>query len=373
MDDGINVLSFFDGLSCGRIALERIRIKVKSYHACEIDKYAMKVSAANYPDIIQHGSVTDIEAWMLPKIDLFIGGSPCQGFSFAGKQLNFKDPRSMLFFEYARVLKELRYRNPNVKFWLENVVMKKEYQDIISDILGVQPILINSALVSAQNRKRLYWTNLPGVTQPFDKSIILSDILLDLPFDRIYSTVNTHPSGRGTNGKIRSMENKSPCLTTNKGEGIKVGARLVGRRKNEFGIRCDDNKLIPAVQTLEINGNPNKSNCLTTVEKDNYIANIPVLVGRSNKSQDGKIVSVKGKSYCHTAGNNNTPKVSEDGIYYRKLTPVECERLQTVPDNFTVGVSNSQRYRMLGNGWTIDVIVHLLTPYAAHLEFKDLC
>ena len=169
----MNVLSLFDGMSCGRIALERLGIKVDNYYASEIDKYAIQVSQANYPDIIQVGDITELDLSTLPKIDLIMGGSPCQGFSFAGKQLAFDDPRSALFFEFVRCVKKL---NPKY-FLLENVRMKKEYLDVISEYMGVEPIMINSALVSAQNRVRYYWTNIPGIEQPEQRGIVLRDIL----------------------------------------------------------------------------------------------------------------------------------------------------------------------------------------------------
>jgi DNA (cytosine-5)-methyltransferase 3A len=204
----MNVLSLFDGMSCGQIALNRSGIKYNNYFASEVDKHAIKVTQANYPDTIQLGCVKNVNPENLPKIDLLIGGSPCQGFSFAGKQLNFEDERSKLFFEYVRLLKEIK---PNY-FLLENVKMKKEYQDVISSYLGVEPIFIDSSLVSAQSRKRLYWTNIPNVVQPDDKGICLSDILID--------------------------NNKSSC-------------RMVGRRKNENGVRDDYNKQIPIKQYIE--------------------------------------------------------------------------------------------------------------------------
>jgi len=169
----MNVLSLFDGMSCGQIALNRLGIKYDNYFASEIDKYAMKVTEANYPNTRQMGSVEFINGVNLPKIDLLFGGSPCQGFSFAGKQLNFSDPRSKLFFEFVRILKETKPKY----FLLENVKMKKESQNIITEYLGVEPIEINSNLVSAQNRRRLYWTNIPGVEQPKDKEIYLKDII----------------------------------------------------------------------------------------------------------------------------------------------------------------------------------------------------
>lgn len=172
----MNVLSLFDGMSCGQIALNRAGFKIENYFACEIDKYAINVTQNNYPKTQQLGDVTKVNALELPRLDLVIGGSPCQGFSFAGKQLNFEDPRSKLFFEFVRLLKEARVKSPDVKFLLENVKMKKEYENIISEHLGVEPVFINSALVSAQNRKRLYWTNIPGLTQPKDKGITWGDV-----------------------------------------------------------------------------------------------------------------------------------------------------------------------------------------------------
>jgi DNA-cytosine methyltransferase len=167
------VLSLFDGISAGRVALERIGIKVDKYYASEIDKYAIQITMKNHPDTIQLGDITKWQEWDIEQPDLIIGGSPCQGFSFAGKQLNFDDPRSALFFEFAKVVKHYKPKY----FLLENVKMKKEYQDVITEFMGVEPVLINSALVSAQNRQRLYWTNIPGLKQPEDKGILLKDII----------------------------------------------------------------------------------------------------------------------------------------------------------------------------------------------------
>lgn len=181
----MKVFSAFDGMSCGRLALERIGIKVDKYYSSEIDPYAIKIAQKNYPDNIQLGDITKIDGKQFKDIDLFIGGSPCQGFSFAGKQLNFMDSKSKLFFEYVRLLSEI---NPRY-FLFENVKMKKEYQDVISNYLGVEPIEINSALVSAQNRVRLYWTNICGVIKPQDKRIFLEDILQELPDDQIGASI----------------------------------------------------------------------------------------------------------------------------------------------------------------------------------------
>ena len=169
----INVLSLFDGISCGHIALDKAGIPINKYYASEIDKYAIKVTNKNYPETINLGDVTTVSGELFTeKIDLLIGGSPCQGFSQAGKMKNFDDPRSKLFWEYVRILQEIKPKY----FLLENVVMKQEWQDIISEALGVKPIMIDSSLTSAATRKRLYWTNIPGVGQPEDLGITFGDI-----------------------------------------------------------------------------------------------------------------------------------------------------------------------------------------------------
>jgi site-specific DNA-cytosine methylase len=203
----INVLSLFDGISCGQIALERAGIEVENYFASEIDKYAIQVAKHNYPNTKHIGSVTDVMGSDLPKIDLLIGGSPCQGFSFAGKQLNFDDPRSKLFFEFVRLKNECKPKH----FLLENNRMKQEYQDIISSYLGVEPIKINSNLVSAQNRNRLYWTNIPNVKIPQDKGIMLKDIIGD------YDGIWVYPRGYNKGG-LQSYKGKSPTITTSSWE-----------------------------------------------------------------------------------------------------------------------------------------------------------
>jgi len=297
-----NVLSLFDGMSCGQIALNRAGIKYDSYYASEINKHAINVTQHNYPNTIQLGDVTQIKSTDLPKIDLLMGGSPCQGFSIAGKQLNFNDPRSKLFFEFVRLVKEC-----DPKYWLlENVVMKKEYQDIITQYLGVEPVLINSALVSAQNRNRLYWANFP-ITQPLDKEIKLIDILEDVTM-----------TGAGT---IRGVDlNKST---------------IQGRRLRSDGKRDDNNTKISYTQCLEVKStNRDKSNCLTTVAKDNVLTTLPV--GRH-------------------------PDAFKNKLPFRYYTSKEYCRLQTVPENYFTGVASECQIReMIGNGWTVDVIAHIL-------------
>jgi DNA (cytosine-5)-methyltransferase 3A len=297
-----NVLSLFDGMSCGQIALNKLGIKYENFYSSEIDKHPMKVTQHNFPNTIQIGDVTQIKGENLPKIDLLIGGSPCQGFSFSGKGLNFEDPRSKLFFEFVRLVKET---NPRY-FLLENVKMKKEYEQVITDYLGVEPIEINSSLVSAQNRVRLYWTNIPNIQQPEDKGIGLLDILED--------DEKINP------GAIRGRQ-------LNK-------ATILGRRLNEEGKREDYNMSIPITQCLEVRAtNTNKSNCLTTVAKDNVLTTMPI--GRH-------------------------PDAFNKKLPFRYYTSKEYCRLQTVPDDYFDGVASENQIRkMIGNGWTVDVIAHI--------------
>lgn len=270
-----NVLSLFDGMSCGQLALDTLGIKVNNYFASEIDTHAMQIAKKNYPNTKHIGSVLDVRGSDLPRIDLLIGGSPCQSFSNAGDGSGMEG-KSKLFWEFVRVLKET---NPTY-FLLENVKMKKEWEKIITDTLGVEPIAINSRLLTAQNRPRLYWTNIPNVVQPIDRGIVLKDILVDKVDEKFYlSDKAIDYMSRLRNGKPRweyhtnPLDGKSACLTANMYKGVPYGV----------------------IKELK-----------------------------------------------------------------RRLTPVECERLQSVPDNYTEGVSNTQRFKMLGNGWTIDVIAHIL-------------
>lgn len=382
----INVLSLFDGMSCGRIALERAGIPVANYFASEIDPHAIKVSRANWPDIVHLGDVRGIRPSELPPIDLLIGGSPCQGFSFAGKQLNFDDPRSALFFEFVRIHTECLWINPDLDFMLENVRMKKEYQDIISQHLGVQPVAINSALVSAQNRYRLYWTSLGEIEQPEDKGLVLADIL-ERDLFQAYSFKDFSPkdkknyvqwdsSGKGYNsqqdrayhpdGKMCTLPYHSPRSKLN----VLVGDEFIvkgGWKKwlDEKGDKrlakkysaLDPEKAITLTARMYANWNGNFVEIPPT-EKTNGILK-EFNTNPSGRGMNGNVYAVQGKSPTITTNKGEGPKISFKGRYYRKLTPVECERLQTVPDNYTAHVSNTQRYKMLGNGWTVDVIAHI--------------
>ena len=354
----INVFSLFDGMSCGQLALQKAGVPVGTYHASEIDKWAMKVTTKNFPFTLHMGDITKLEDWRLKVIrdevgiDLVMGGSPCQGFSFAGKNLNFEDPRSKLFFDFVRVLKILKPKY----FLLENVRMKKESQDVISEYLGVEPIAINSNLVSAQNRHRLYWTNIP-FSIPHDKGIVLADILEDGVTDREKSHCLDANYFKGGNLKSYFEKHRRQLVFNNKGGAIRGRYDKDGKIKQQLELRSDD-----------------KTNSLTTVQKDNVVVRVPELksafgaciqVGEADlKGHDiiKRVYSPKGKAPTLTTmgGGHREPKVIVDELTWRKLTPLECERLQTVPDGYTEGVSNTQRYKMLGNGWTVDVVAHIL-------------
>ena len=363
-------------MSCGQLALDRLGINVDVYMAAEIDKYAKQITKKNYPNTIHLGDVTKINGEDLPKIDLLMGGSPCQGFSFAGKQLNFDDPRSALFFEFVRLLKETKPKY----FLLENVRMKQEYQDVISEHLGVKPIMINSALMSAQNRVRLYWTNIPGIEQPEDKGIFLKDILQDLPFEEPPQYL-LNKFGKKTRGElVKTPNDKARCLnaTMYKGQISTFVKRPCEPREFNQDSTCHH-----AATATDIKGNESikrvyadsgKSPTLTAMGGGNTEPKVLCGAWRGRYIKDGKRQDHKGSVAGKTEqrlevrqdGKTNTlTTVQKDnnvveGNTYRKLTPMECERLQTVPDNYTEGVSNTQRYKMLGNGWTVDVIAHIL-------------
>jgi DNA-cytosine methyltransferase len=480
----MNVLSLFDGMSCGQIALNKLGVKVNKYFACEIDKYAMQVTQHNFPDTIQLGDVQFVtkETFGTQKIDLVIGGSPCQGFSFAGKQLNFEDPRSALFFEFVRLVKELKPKY----FLLENVKMKKEYQNVITQYMGVEPIEINSSLVSAQTRKRLYWTNIPNVSQPEDKGVVLRDIIesgyID---DRMVNEGKSHcltarysgavwwnsierrqrtmvsleqvddklrhpeatKKGYAEAGEDEGLDLTFPESKTRRGRAMKYKSNCLTAAGHEMGVVIDPskpNQINPSKdaagkqpymqdrvfhedgkshaltatfanrtnvgdfeddvkggavrgrynedgkveQRLEVRKD-DKTNSITTVQKDSIVV-------KSYREVRTEAAKKARKEHRDRTGEDFTPfrakeivfrddekvgtvtpslsndhKISietDKKLVWRKLTPLECERLQTVPDGYSLVlddngkqlVSDSQRYKMLGNGWTIDVITHIM-------------
>jgi DNA (cytosine-5)-methyltransferase 3A len=355
----MNVLSLFDGISCSLVALKRCNIPVANYYASEIDKYAIQVSKANHPEVIHLGDVTKIEP--IQNLDLLIGGSPCQDLSIAKKgRQGLQGQRSGLFYEYVRILKESKPK----WFILENVnSMSQESKDTISNELGVQPIMINASLVSAQCRKRLFWTNIPVNGLPEDRGILLKDILETIqestePAGRILklekSTGQAHrvysPNGKSATlssggaglikighignsnsqaNRVYSPEGKSVCLSANGGGlGAKTGLYKIGRdigRRLENGIRKDDDKTIPITRRIETRED-GKCGTLTSVTKDNLVV----------------------------------------GETIRKLTPIECERLQGLPDDYTKAISNTQRYKCLGNAFNVDVICFILCSMTHH-------
>lgn len=316
----MNIFSPFDGCACARVAVDKLGIPC-TYYASEIDKWAIQIANKNYPDIIQLGDIRDIKGSNLPEIDLMIGGSPCQDLSVAGKGAGLKGSRSALFYDFVRLLEEIKPKY----FVLENVAsMKKIWRDKITDILGVEPILIDSALVSAQSRKRYYWTNIQGIEQPEDKGILLRDVIEDGVVDR----------------------DKSFCVDANYWKGT-TPVRYAKYHARQVVFKSDNsidrfNSVVQAIRE-----------------------NKPHQIGYIKKNYKGsRVYSFNGKSVSLTTQGGGLG--AQTGLYFdnseiRKLTPVECERLQTLPDNYTEGVSNTQRYRMLGNGFTVDVIVHILS------------
>ena len=417
----MKVLSLFDGMSCGQLALNRLGIKVDKYYASEIDKFAIQVTQANFPETIQVGDVCNLKAEDYQDIDLILAGSPCQGFSFAGKQLAFDDPRSALFFEFIRLLKEIKPKY----FLLENVKMKKEFLEVITDQVSacypefqgkdlfggkIEPILINSALVSAQSRQRYYWTNIPNIEQPEDLGIVLRDILEDDGQADLVGNggreafkeniqkgtcltardwkgwntygmtgVQTTPKQVGVasdiNGhdilkRVYSPDGKSPTLNAggggNREPKVVSGGALRARSKDKDGKNIGWKETKPK-QMLELRKDE-KANAVSTVSKDSIVVSEKTNQINPSKKASGRqpyiqdrVFHKDGKSHALTESFAERTNVGEHNeLTWRKLTPLECERLQTVPDNYTNHVSKTQRYKMLGNGWTVSVISHIL-------------
>ena len=384
----MKVLSLFDGISCARVALERAGIPVEAYYASEIDKYSIQVSQKNYPDIQHIGSVTRIKLWndnpnaidfyyKEGDVDLLIGGSPCQDLSIAKKDRKGLDgERSGLFWEYVRILREVKPKY----FILENVAsMQKEAKEIITRELGVEPIMINASLVSAQNRKRLFWTNIQGVTQPQDKGILLKDILekdvdekyivndyktnwnSDKPIEvekgkyktlRIGGDIPTIRIGQIGNGgqgdRIYSPEGKSVALSAlGGGRGAKTGLYAVNNK--EIILGTESLQVLKEGRTEE--GKKSRKEIREKTGKDS------TLRSATHKAYFGREGT---KANCLTTGLGMEGHIVEDFVI-RKLTPIECERLQGLPDNYTEGVSNTQRYKTLGNAFNVDVVAHILS------------
>jgi DNA-cytosine methyltransferase len=367
---GVNVLSLFDGISCGQVALQRAGIPVTRYLASEIEKHPITITQHNWPATVQLGDVVAVrqmvQLGMLPAIDLLIGGSPCQGFSNAGRGAGFADPRSQLFFEYVRIKALLKPR----WFLLENVKMKKADMDIISFWLEVEPAFINSADFSAQNRQRYYWTNIP-ISPWSDRGILLRDILQHLPTDGKGETVRKRtrfnaPAGfpfirLNTKGEMKSGIDKAGCLT--------AGGHSAGNHSDMDIIHCDDFTRRYSVTEWERLQTLPDDYTLVKRYKVNRTPSREVMWsdGKGNGSKGTcKNITDADKSNCLTTINDrwNNAGLVQFEDFCRYLTPIEYERLQTLPDDYTQVVPDSARYKALGNGWTVDVIAHILKGIA---------
>ena len=392
----MNVLSLFDGKSSGFTACELAGITVDNYYSSEVDKYAIQVSNLIHPNQIRLGDVTQWRDWDIDwsSIDMIFGGFPCQAWSVAGKQMGDKDERGMLFWVMLDIMKHVRHQNPKADFLIENVKMKKEFEEYIThhmvEAVGdVHKILINSALVSAQNRNRYYWTNFE-VTQPEDRGIVLADIIESGAVDREKSlTVTTRVAGATQKRYLEKSMHQMVIEPTVDGETfeqwyektkdhggtleefqsmtVKCG-RVVGRKINpETGKRDDYNPDLKTVQRFEPRLD-DKSGCLTTVQKDNQLVfcdKSQTLLATIYKENAKSMVKRNKKDLLVASESNDFNQYTEGGLHYRKLTPRECYRLQTVPEHYidkilSCGVSNTQLYKIVGNGWTDEVIAHIL-------------
>lgn len=430
---GINVLSLFDGMSCGQQALERAGIEVDNYFASEIDKYAIKVTMANYPNTQQLGSVVAVDGHSLPKIDLLIGGSPCQSFSFAGKRkgMSTKDEQeihtlehylelksqeyefegqSYLFWEYMRLLSEVKPKY----FLLENVMMGEKWERVLSKAIGVKAIMINSSIFSAQNRQRLYWTNIgmkPSglfgdlesfIKIPKDKGILLKDILQDnhnpkIKLNEEFTISNVDSKYFLSNLAVEKIKrHNNDSLDNEKSNTIHAGYYKQGGRDQQYVVQEIDEKYFLSermINSFEVktkkyedlgggfafkpNSGDKKSRTLTNPAKnrmDETYVQVDIfeddedIIGGDFRYDEGFRWRQNGKSPTLTTTSSESgvsgQALAKINKRIRRLTPIECERLQTVKDNYTAYVSDSQRYRMLGNGWTVDVIAFIFS----HIE-----
>ncbi len=339
------VLSLFDGISCGMIALERAEIPVEKYAAFEINKYAIQVSRKKYPQIKHCGNVFGSDFKGFKGCDLLIGGSPCTYWSVAkkGRETTCDGEGYRLFGEYLRALRE---SCPRYFLYENNYSIHKNIKDEISRALRVEPIMINSALVSAQQRKRCYWTNIPNITQPDDKGILLKDIIISgIPW-----------------------QDKSYCITASYGGAVFKNTLQRKQRSMiaEPVIVNDENG-----KCRTIKAQYGRSAISNAVRSDSFGATMvaePIRIGQIGKHQQDRVYSVCGKAVSIKAGGGGGGAKTglykidlPDGDYIiRKLYPIEAERCQTLPDNYTAGISDTQRYRCIGNGWTVDVIAHIL-------------
>ena len=401
------MVSLFDGISCGRLALEKSGYVVSDYEAFEIDKFARSISRYNYPDIRHHGDVMDADFRQFADYDLVMGGSPCTFWSIAktNREVDKDGMGWKLFMRFVEAVFQIQPRY----FLYENVAsMPSNIKDYISDELGCEPIFINSALVSAQQRKRLYWTNITGISQPQDRGILLRDIIENGITARDKSYCIDACYYKGGNSNLNKQSGKrlmvyEPITLADKSQTIlstlykENALSMVKRQKTGLFVaeavdssdvgaalrtRADENGSFKRLEVRE----DGKLNALTTVQTDSVVCS-PIRVGTIGKGGQGdRIYSVHGKTVCISA--NGGGRGAKTGLYkinlpdgdysVRKLTPIEAERCQTLPDNYTafgiddngksVNISNTQRYKGIGNGWTVDVIAHIFS----HMKEGDI-
>ena len=418
----MKVLSLFDGMSCGQIALRELGVPIERYYASEIDKHAISQTQLNFPETIQLGDVEKWREWDIEwsEIDLLLAGSPCQGFSLAGKMLGHDDPRSRLYWVFLDILHHVQKLNPNAKFLLENVRMRPADELRINESLGIRPVVINSSLVSAQNRVRLYWSNirtksegiwgelLTDIPQPADRGIYIGDILDDEVDEKYYmrnlslneeaiESIATTQEGKASSVvkldkklKPKAQQDKASCLTAGGHSGgnhsdmdiLYVGIYQRGRGYLKSRVIPDKsptltsnswsfNNMACAIRDPWLRKNfrapSDKAHALLSCTYKGARANgMSVVPGtwRTHKDGQGFRPTAGGKAPCiHARARNDCSgqPVAKIGYMLRRLTPTECARLQTIPDWYKWGCSDTQAYKMLGNGWTVEVIKHILS------------
>lgn len=396
----INVLSLFDGMGCAWIALRQAGIPLGKCYSSEVDRFAISQVKLNFPEVEHLGSVTDVDVSRLEPIDMVLGGSPCQSFSFAGKRVGMRattneeihtldrymrlkadgfqfDGQSYLFWEYMRILDDIRKYNPDVLFLLENVEMGYKWERVLNEAIGIRGVHINAALVSAQNRKRIYWSNIrvgrdglfgepfTDIPQPADRGLLLRDVLEDEVDERYLVSPKRlgyiTDSLRLKKGYTQiDSPGKSLCLMAkgiSSGVGDFVCVAMRGRNPDNPACRKAG---LPTQQRIEPRED-GKTNCITSVSKDNLVTQLnPLNEFGKQPRQQNRVYDVNGLSPALQHGHaGQSPNVFNGRI--RRLTPTECARLQTIPDWYRWGVSETQQYKMLGNGWCVDVIVHILS------------
>lgn len=373
-------------MSCGQIALRDMGIPIAKVYASEIDKHAIKQTQLNFPETIQLGDVEKWREWDIDwgGVDLLLAGSPCQGFSLAGKMLGHDDPRSKLYWVFLDILRHVQTHNPNVKFMLENVRMRPHDERQINESLGLMPVVINSSLVSAQNRVRLYWTNIrtrqeglfgdthTDIPQPEDRGILIQDILEDIVEEKYFIPPIVWPRNQ-TSSDVECDSVRDPWLSKNM-RGVKEKACTLLSCSYK-GARANGMTVVLAVGSLRFFGETEfrtmktmKSPCLNAQRREDgnnqTVVELAVGTWRTHKVDGGFREMTGDKSPCIPARARNDgsgqPCVRKDRLL-RRLTPTECARLQTIPEWYRWECSDTQAYKMLGNGWTVEVIKHILS------------